>query len=455
MTFCKKDVKLDQRLKLRPRRGSWIIIPLALFAFFSPVGARAENQTWGLNTQVFTVEPTEQFLVGGNYSICENSWTSVPNINFNFDDYQNNGIVAGCRADRVIVRYYGYIVVPESEEGFRSITFWNLSDDGFYLSINNQTVINNWDWQGCSGRSGTIDLYPGEEYEFEAWYFEDGGQACNYLYWSPDGIGIEIVPPSAFRKEQTPPPTTTTPETTIPETTAPETELPPEETTTTIQEPVSSVPNSTLVEEEKPLPPVESPTNTSTTSTTSTTLPIIIQNTPTTRPLNENRTTTTTTEITIPQPAPDQESEIKKEEILKSILNGEISKEIALQAASNSQILSEISKSEASEIFKSLEVSSLSKEELEKIIEAIQESPTYVRQAFENEINVFGGEFDTYVPTGSSVDVKTRRVIVAATTVLTTIGITVTGGSSGSGSFGGNGSPGSSGGNSGKGRRKQ
>jgi hypothetical protein len=35
-----------------------------------------------------------------------------------------------------------------------------------------------------------------------------------------------------------------------------------------------------------------------------------------------------------------------------------------------------------------------------------------VRKAFEKTINIFGGGLDTYVPTGSTVPVSTRRTLV-------------------------------------------
>lgn len=49
------------------------------------------------------------------------------------------------------------------------------------------------------------------------------------------------------------------------------------------------------------------------------------------------------------------------------------------------------------------------------IAAALTEAPDEVKEEFENEINVFSEGFDDYVPTGSAVDVGTRRTVVAAT----------------------------------------
>jgi len=371
----------------------------------------------GLNLEVFEVGFDQQFEVNGEYQLCETGWTSIRNIEHNFDGYPYNGIVAGCRYDRVLLKYSGYITIPGEGEEPKNVLFQNYADDGFYLLIDNQIVINDWYWKGCSGQSGTIDLIPGEEYPFEVWFFEDGGSACSYLYWSIEGSEYEVVPFSAFRKEQSPPPP---PPTTIPPTTIPE-------TTTT---------SGPIVIEEKPEPVVVS------TTSTSTTIPVL-QTTTTTGSVNDPTTTTTAVQNEIPQPTPDEEDEVSQEKILEAVFEGKITKEIAIEAASNPEVLQKISSEQAKDIFSEINVSELSAEDAKAIVAAVQSAPESVRKAFEEEINVFDGAFDEYVPTGSNVDVATRRVIVAATTVLTTVGVSISHtGSSGSSP----GSPGSSGG---------
>jgi len=81
--------------------------------------------------------------------------------------------------------------------------------------------------------------------------------------------------------------------------------------------------------------------------------------------------------------------------------------------------------------------------------EALTEAPEEIKEAFEEEINIYGEGFDEYVPTGSSIDVGDRRTIIAAATVISTIGTAAAStGAPGSprspsgGSSGGGGSPG-------------
>jgi hypothetical protein len=50
---------------------------------------------------------------------------------------------------------------------------------------------------------------------------------------------------------------------------------------------------------------------------------------------------------------------------------------------------------------------------LEAISVALSEAPEEVKEEFESQVNVFEGGFDSYVPTGSRVDVGTRRVVIA------------------------------------------
>lgn len=69
--------------------------------------------------------------------------------------------------------------------------------------------------------------------------------------------------------------------------------------------------------------------------------------------------------------------------------------------------------------FDAVDEGSLSVEEQTQIVEAVQDAPTAVRAAFQNKINIFGGEgFDDYVPLGSNVNVAVRRTIIVGTTIL-------------------------------------
>ena len=91
----------------------------------------------------------------------------------------------------------------------------------------------------------------------------------------------------------------------------------------------------------------------------------------------------------------------------------------AAQLATNPEVLAVASVEQAEAIFEALNVEELTDAQVEALIEAVQEAPTEVREAFENTINVFGAGFDNYVPVGSNIPVGVRRTLIAATGVLT------------------------------------
>lgn len=175
-------------------------------------------------------------------------------------------------------------------------------------------------------------------------------------------------------------PTTST--TTVPTTTVPVTEAPPTVTTTGVP----------------PLTTTSPPTTTATT-----TIP------PTSQP------TETTSEP--PQTAPDSPETTTT--TLPPIVEGEaVEPEIAVAYATDPQVLATVTADEATEIFDAIIVDELTPEQAAEIVAAVQDAPPEVREAFEEEINVFDGTFDTYVPLGSSVSVSTRRTVTAATAAI-------------------------------------
>lgn len=231
--------------------------------------------------------------------------------------------------------------------------------------------------------------------------------------------------------------TTTVPETTVPETTVPETTV--AATTTTIA--------STTTLSPPPLTTISSTTTTKPPTITSTTSPEVpVEQTPPT---------------TLPEPAPDQEAQeeaVQLEEALGQITNGAltaqvvnevvdailsgnvsqeeiqeavtalveadaISEEVAVELATSPEVLQSLDSEQAAEVFAAVEVDNLSDEQAKEIVAAVQNASEEVREAFEEEINVFDGAFDEYVPTGSAVSVGVRRAIVAATTVLSITGV--------------------------------
>lgn len=109
------------------------------------------------------------------------------------------------------------------------------------------------------------------------------------------------------------------------------------------------------------------------------------------------------------------------EEIIKvvnELIDDGIDKNEATQLATNKEVLASVTQEQAAEIFNSVVVSELTEEQANLLIEAVQDAPLEVREEFQNQINIFEGTFDEYVPVDSKISVGERRVVVAVSAVL-------------------------------------
>lgn len=181
-----------------------------LFLAFTPLlGLTSTTQAeplQGLGVDVYTFDPSA-LPERQEYVLCQSDtvWTSVSNLNHDW----GGDVVAGCQSDFVLIHYYGYITFDFSGDVF----FQSLADDGFFMSIGEQTVIDNWWLKGCSGGSGVHTFEAGVPQKFDAWWYEYGGGACNVLYASFGDSAFTVVPDSAFSKNLEPvvPPVEPTP----------------------------------------------------------------------------------------------------------------------------------------------------------------------------------------------------------------------------------------------------
>ena len=117
-------------------------------------------------------------------------------------------------------------------------------------------------------------------------------------------------------------------------------------------------------------------------------------------------------------------SEAAPEQIVEAItqvLAADITSDQATEIASSPEVLAAITETQAEELFEQIEVEELTDTQLEAFTEAIQEAPTKVKEAFEKTIDIFGSQFDNYVPTGSNIPVGERRTLVAAGALLAAI----------------------------------
>lgn len=64
-------------------------------------------------------------------------------------------------------------------------------------------------------------------------------------------------------------------------------------------------------------------------------------------------------------------------------------------------------------------IDQLTPTELDAIAKAVSNAPTDIKKEFENQVNIFGGGLDNYVPADSNVTVAQRRALVAIGAILT------------------------------------
>ena len=182
---------------------------------------------------------------------------------------------------------------------------------------------------------------------------------------------------------------------------------------TTVQKaPVIPSPNTTVTPDSLPEPPTSLPNATETTTT--------VLTPPTTFPEDAPLLPTLSVEAfeavlsDLQDALPDQITAI-----VTTLLNTEVTSEQAVEVVSSSEVLESISGEQAQQLFDAVDQGYLSVEEQAQIVEAVQEAPTAVKEAFEDKINIFGGAgFDDYVPVGSNVNVAVRRTIIVGTTIL-------------------------------------
>jgi hypothetical protein len=164
-----------------------------VFVFWPLTVAQADSP--GLTVEVYTYDPSA-LPDRQPYTLCETAtvWTSAANINTDFDA-EFGGIVGGCQGDFVLMHYSGFITAPVSAD----VVFQSRADDGFYLSLDDVTVIDNWTLKGCGGGQGVFPMSAGQSYKLDSWFYEFGGGACNELYWDlGNGSGMVAIPDSAF-----------------------------------------------------------------------------------------------------------------------------------------------------------------------------------------------------------------------------------------------------------------
>jgi hypothetical protein len=95
--------------------------------------------------------------------------------------------------------------------------------------------------------------------------------------------------------------------------------------------------------------------------------------------------------------------------------------------ATSIKVLENLGLKKVAQVFRSIDTGNITEEQGEKIVETVQVADKKVRRTFEDNVNVFAGKFDSYVPLNSKINVEDRRTVVAvsvvSTAALTSMGV--------------------------------
>jgi hypothetical protein len=444
----------------------WLIFaPVAILALFSTVGNAQPIQ--GLNTTYYVIDEVPPLQSTTEYEECGSELENNINRSYDGEPYED------CTGDLFMVYMQGYITIPEHD----TIEFFLASDDGGEITIGDNTFGLWQDQGCSATMSGNLTIEAGSQPLELWMYEHGGGSCVMLAWkidnndWEivPEWAFTTTSTPQTTTSTTTVPtetvPVTDPVITTLPETTtssvqtstslAPEPTMP-EQSTTTTTTTTSTVPETTTTTEYVSPPvaqppvvvepePIEEPTtedtepiqepeevveeiipleppDTDPTVETEDTLPFVDELVDDTTPVLPDDTTPTevlpdeVTEETIPIEETPVE-ELNDEELLtaiESIEEGmEVSEELAVAVAQSAEVVASLSSEEATAVFEAIEVDNLSVEEAQAIVEAVQDAPAEVREAFEEEINIFSPGLDNYVPLGSNIPVSTRRTLIA------------------------------------------
>ena len=375
--------------------------------------ARALNP--GLNVTGYLIEQPPPVKNDAAYPVCGTD--VVPFINVVYESTP----IPGCRTDRFMAHYTGYLTLPAHQR----IRLWLAADDGGTMKIGT-TEWGSWRDKGCTAETtGYLDLPAGVPIPLDGWFYENGGATCFMLAWQLDDGPWQIIDPVYFSTDATMPSTTTSTE---PNTTSSSTSTEPSTSTTNTTTTSTIAPTTSTTIPPEAAQSLPEPTNQATTTTqtpqttSSVTVPPTVQpSTSLTIAPSTSSTQNPTTSIDAPiisastsssEPLPSEPS------TTTTVPAPRYTPAEALSIAEDPARVAELTPAQAEAVFAAIDENALTPELGAALVAAVQNAPTAVRAAFEAKINVFGGATDTYVPLGSRVPVKTRRVIIITTGLL-------------------------------------
>jgi hypothetical protein len=107
----------------------------------------------------------------------------------------NDGSFLGCGSINILVHFHGYITFPSDT----TTNFLGMADDGFYMEIDDQVVINDWYPKGCGGSvSPQVNFKANIPRKIDAWYFQAFGGKCLSLKYYTTANGWRNVSSEVF-----------------------------------------------------------------------------------------------------------------------------------------------------------------------------------------------------------------------------------------------------------------
>lgn len=148
----------------------------------------------GLQANIYTFDP--QFYYPER-STTAHTFCKTITVN-NIDKDWGGGDIEGCGGDYIMIHYTGYLTVPITD----TYGFLAQADDGWYMTLDNMVVNDNWVLKGCGGWwNDNVPLEAGHSYRLDAWYYEYGGGACNQIIYQ-NSQGWDIAPASWFSQNE-------------------------------------------------------------------------------------------------------------------------------------------------------------------------------------------------------------------------------------------------------------
>jgi hypothetical protein len=278
-----------------------------------------------------------------------------------------------------------------------------------------QLIAENDDYYGLQSRL-EVQLQPGT-YRLRA------GVCCgDPTRWWP-GVVYDLTTTASVVSTTTTSSSTTT--TTVEPTTTTEaqtTTTEPEPSTTSVVDTTMPETTTTTSTTTTSLPPVLAPETTTTTVEAQTTV-AVSQTSTTSYGGNPQDTTTTvmTTTTTAPAPTTSSRLPLPTSTTTSTIaalptLSTQVETKSPAPSTTTPEpaVTSDAFYSSPEKVEELVEVlDELSDEELAEVAEALSSAPVEVKKKFESEVNVYSGDFDNYVPAGSTIPIQQRRVLIA------------------------------------------